>query len=157
MVVAETSPQENKNEVDDEILQLCCFFLGDLLCGINIQWVQEINRNLTLTRVPRSQNYVTGIMNLRGRIVTVINLGRKLELATSEIGNQSRVIIINHLGEYIGLLVDKIDDVVTVNNQDIAPPPANIENQKGKYFTGAYQKQNELISILDVEAVLAEE
>ncbi len=157
MATIATAPAGGNQETGSEVQQLCCFFLGDLLCGIDIRWVQEINRNQVFTRVPLAPAYVVGIMNLRGRIVTVINLGHKLELATGEMGPRSRVIIVNHNEEYIGLLVDRIDDVVAVADRDIAPPPANLEGRKGKYFTGACKKENELISILDVEAVLADE
>ena len=71
---------EEKVAAEDTI-QLACFVIDELLCGIDIKWVQEINRNLELTQVPLSPDYVVGIMNLRGRIVTVINLGKKLGLA----------------------------------------------------------------------------
>ncbi|MBW1644760.1 MAG: chemotaxis protein CheW [Deltaproteobacteria bacterium] len=157
MAVADTPHAGEASEFGDDSLQLCCFFLGDLLCGIDICWVQEINRNLSLTQVPLAPEYVMGIMNLRGRIVTVINLGRKLGLTPGTLGGRSRVIIVNHREEYIGLLVDRIDDVLTIDSRDIAPPPANMEDRKGKYFTGACKKGHELISILDVEAVLVEE
>ncbi|NLW81927.1 MAG: chemotaxis protein CheW, partial [Desulfovibrionales bacterium] len=62
-------------------VQLACFFIGSALCGIDINAIQEMNRQLEMTRVPQAPAYVLGIMNLRGRIVTIIDLGRKLGLA----------------------------------------------------------------------------
>ncbi len=137
--------------------QLACFVIDDLLCGIDIKWVQEINRNLELTQVPLAPDYVVGIMNLRGRIVTVINLGKKLGLSPCTMGSKSRVIIVDREDEYIGLLVDGIKDVVTIDASRITPPPANIAIDKGTFFSGAYKSQDSLISILDVEMVLVEE
>ena len=141
----------------DETIQLACFVIDELLCGIDIKWVQEINRNLKLTQVPLAPDYVLGIMNLRGRIVTVINLGKKLGLAPCAMGGKSRVIIVDRDDEYIGLLVDGIKDVISIAGSQITPPPANIDVQKGAFFSGACKLENALISILDVDAVLAEE
>lgn len=141
----------------EETIQLACFVIDELLCGIDITWVQEINRNLKLTQVPLAPDYVLGIMNLRGRIVTVINLGKKLGLAPCAMGGKSRVIIVDREDEYIGLLVDGIKEVVTISASQITPPPANIAIDKGTFFSGACKLQDALISILDLEAVLAEE
>ena len=140
-----------------ETMQLACFFIDELLCGIDIKWVQEINRNLDLTQVPLAPGYVVGIMNLRGRIVTVINLGKKLGLSPCKMGDRSRVIIVDRDDEYVGLLVDAIKDVVTISVSEITPPPANIDIEKGNFFSGACKLDDALISILDVEAVLAAE
>jgi purine-binding chemotaxis protein CheW len=143
--------------VAGDTIQLACFIIDELLCGIDIKWVQEINRNLELTQVPLAPDYVVGIMNLRGRIVTVINLGKKLGLAPCSMGGKSRVIIVDRDDEYIGLLVDGIKDVVTISASEITPPPANIDVDKGIFFSGACKLDDALISILDVGAVLAEE
>jgi len=150
-----------KKEISEEVtgddaFQVACFSINDLLCGVDINWVQEINQNLAVTKVPLAPDYVMGIMNLRGRIVTVINLGKKLGMPPCQLGGRSRVIIVNWNDEHIGLLVDQIKDVVTVVNRDIAPPPANLEGNKGRYFTGAYRHRDELIGILDVKTVFAE-
>ena len=141
----------------DETIQLACFVVDELLCGIDIKWVQEINRNLKLTQVPLAPDYVLGIMNLRGRIVTVINLGKKLGLVPCAMGGKSRGVIVDRDDEYIGLLVDGIKDVISIAGSQITPPPANIDVQKGTFFSGACKLENALISILDVDAVLAEE
>ena len=141
----------------DDARQLACFVIGDLLCGIDIKWVQEINRNLKLTQVPLAPDYVVGIMNLRGRIVTVINLGKKLGLPPCHMGTKGRVIIVDRNDEYIGLLVHGIKDVVNIDVSQITPPPANIAVDKGTFFSGACKVQDSLVSILDVKMVLAEE
>ncbi len=152
----QTSQAEAGKPAADDAMQLACFIIDELLYGIDIKWVQEINRNLDLTQVPLSPDYVVGIMNLRGRIVTVINLGKKLGLTPCSMGGKSRVIIVNYDDEYIGLLVDGIKDVVTIVASQITPPPANIDIQKGTFFSGACKLQDSLISILDVGAVLTE-
>jgi len=135
-------------------MQVTCFQIGDVLCGIDIQHVQEINKSMNITQVPLSQEYIKGIMNLRGDIVTVIDLGRKLEMAPVKIDEDSRITIVKWNDEFVGLLVDKIYDVITVKRQDVMPPPSNIKGAKGRYFQGVIKKDSDLIGILEIDAVL---
>lgn len=136
-------------------IKLCTFYVGDRPFGIDILKVREINRNQPITTVPRSQDFIVGIMNLRGRIVTVIDLSKKLGLSFIKPGRQSRTIIVNSHDEYIGLLVNRIGDVVPVQTRKVAPPPVNIDVLLGKYTEGVLKTEAGLIGILDVEAVLA--
>ena len=138
-------------------VQLSCFYIGSALCGIDINIIQEMNKQMEMTRVPQAPPFVLGIMNLRGRLVTIIDLGRKLGLAPSKVTETSRIIIVNSRDENIGLLVDKITDVVTAKWEDVEPTPSNIKGVKGKYFKGVYKSAKDLIAILDVEDVLIDD
>lgn len=138
-------------------VEMATFYVGDALFGMDILKVQEINKLLDMTEVPLAPDYVKGILNLRGQIVTVIDLGSKLELSENEMGNDTRNIIVNSNGEYIGLLVDRIGDVERTDEQRIEPPPANIGGIQGKYFEGVFKKENALIGILNVEEILKDE
>lgn len=138
-------------------LQMACFYVGSALCGIDIGVIQEMNRQMEMTRVPQAASYVLGIMNLRGRIVTIIDLGRKLGLTPSKTTEDSRVIIVNSRDENIGLLVDRVTDVITTKWEAIEPTPANIKGLKGKYFQGVFQTPKDLVAILDMEEVLADD
>ena len=147
---------DNK-QTGSKSVELATFYVGDSLCGMDILKVQEINKLLEMTEVPLAPDYVKGILNLRGQIVTVIDLGSKLKLADTETGGDTRNIIVNSNGEYIGLLVHKIGDVERTEVEDIEPPPANIGGIQGRYFEGVFKKENSLIGILNVEEVLKEE
>ena len=138
-------------------LQMSCFFVGSALCGIDINVIQEMNKQMEMTKVPQAPSYVLGIMNLRGRIVTIIDLGRKLGLSPSKMTETSRIIIVNSRDENIGLLVDRVTDVVTAKWEDVEPTPSNIKGVKGKYFQGVLKSSKDLIAVLDVEEVLADE
>ncbi|MGW8324547.1 MAG: chemotaxis protein CheW, partial [Desulfobacterales bacterium] len=127
------------------------------LCGMDILKVQEINKLIEMTRVPQAPDYVLGILNLRGEIVTIIDLGKKLGLKSTEISDKTRNIIVNSKGEHIGLMVEKISDVVQAKFEKIEAPPANIGGVQGKYFTGVLKTKDRLIGILDVGKVLEEE
>ena len=92
-----------------------------------------------------------------GEIVTIIDLGKKLGLKSTELNHKTRNIIVNSNGEHIGLMVEQISDVVQAEWEKVEPPPANIGNVQGKYFTGVFKTEDRLIGILDVEKVLKEE
>jgi len=147
----------NGNINDNKVKELSTFYIGDALCGMDILKIQEINKILEMTTVPKAPEYVKGILNLRGQIVTVIDLGKKLGLSSTKIGNETRNIIVDSNNEYIGLLVDKIGDVERTEGDEIEPPPANMGGVKGKYFEGVFKTEGILVGILNVEEILKEQ
>ena len=148
----------NQKFADNDTMQLSCFYLDETLFGVDIGLVQEINEDLTITRVPLSPDYVLGIMNLRGQIVSVIDQAKKIGFNSPGITKASRVIIVKSQNESIGLLVDKVTEVITVNKSSIDTPPSNIKGVHGKYFQGVIQTEDhELLALLDVEIVLEDE
>jgi purine-binding chemotaxis protein CheW len=142
------------SQLTKNIIELATFYVGDALCGMDILKVQEINKLMEMTRVPQSPDYMVGILNLRGQIVTIIDLGQKLGLGSVEISNESRNIIVNAPGEHVGLLVTKISDVVMADPDKIEQAPANMSGIQGSFFTGVYKTENKLIGILDIKEVL---
>jgi purine-binding chemotaxis protein CheW len=149
--------QSAQTEIHNDTVQLATFYIGEALCGMDILKVQEINKLIEMTRVPQSPEYVLGILNLRGEIVTIVDLGKKLRLKSTEMSDKTRNIIVNSNGEHIGLMVEKISDVIQAEWEKVEAPPANIGGVQGKYFTGVFKTEDRLIGILDVEKVLEEE
>ena len=143
-----------KNASTKNIIELATFYVGDALCGMDILKVQEINKLMEMTKVPQAPDYMIGILNLRGQIVTIIDLGQKLGLGKAELSNESRNIIVNAPGEHVGLLVTRISDVVMADPDKIEPAPANMSGMQGGFFTGVYKTENKLIGILDIKEVL---
>ncbi|MBW1895908.1 MAG: purine-binding chemotaxis protein CheW [Deltaproteobacteria bacterium] len=146
--------QAEEVKTNNDMVELTTFYVGDALCGMDILNVQEINKHMEMTKVPQAPDCVKGILNLRGQIVTIIDLGEKLGLATTELSEESRNIIVNSKGEYIGLMVQRIGDVVQADWETVESPPANIGGVQGKYFKGVFKTKNSLIGILDFEAIL---
>jgi purine-binding chemotaxis protein CheW len=146
-----------KNKLQNSNVELATFYVGDALCGMDILKVQEINKLMEMTKVPQAPEYVTGILNLRGQIVTIIDLGNKLGLTATDLNDSSRNIIVNSASEYIGLLVSRISDVVPADMDKVEKPPANIGGLQGTYFKGVFKTKDRLIGILDVDKVLAED
>jgi len=148
-----TDDKVTNAKVDKE---LATFYVGGALCGIDILNIQEINKHFEITKVPQSSDYVVGILNLRGKIVTIIDLGKKLQLSEIKRDKDSRNIIVNSKDEHIGLLVDSISDVVHCNHEDTEPSPSNLNGIKGKFFSGVLKTEDKLIGILNINEVLKE-
>jgi purine-binding chemotaxis protein CheW len=148
---------EIKSKVVLKGIEFSTFYVGGALCGIDILNIQEINKHFEITKVPQAYDYIEGILNLRGRIVTIIDLGKKLGLQPVIRNKDNRNIIVNSEDEHIGLLVDSISDVVIASRDDIEPAPSNIGGVKGKYFQGVLKTDKQLIGILDIAEVLKEQ
>jgi len=145
-----TTSSDGKN-----IVELATFYVGDALCGMDILKVQEINKLMQMTKVPQAPEYVLGILNLRGQIVTIIDLGKKLGLGETDISHDPRNIIVNSAGGHVGLLVRKISDVVSADMEKRERAPANMSGIQGEFFTGVFKTNDHLIGILNVDKVLS--
>lgn len=141
--------------VNKKIVELATFYIGDALCGMDILKIQEVNKLMQMTKVPQAPDYVLGILNLRGQIVTILDLGRKLGLGETDITQDPRNIIVNSAGGHVGLLVRKISDVVAVDMEKRETAPANMRGIQGEYFNGVYKTDKNLIGILNVDKVLS--
>lgn len=133
---------------------LATFWLDDLLLGIDIGIIREINRLVDITPVPDTPHVVRGVVNLRGDVVTVLDLRSILDLPGMAITSQSRLIILDSGEERIGLLVDRVSDVVSVSSDLEEPLPANVGGIDSRYFQSVYKLETELLVVLDVEAAL---
>lgn len=146
---------EAQQTASKTIVELATFYVGEALCGMDILKVQEINKLMKMTKVPQAPEYVLGILNLRGQIVTIIDLGKKLGLGETDISLDPRNIIVNSSGGYIGLLVKRIGDVVEADMEKLEAAPANMSGIQGEFFTGVYKTSSSLIGILDINKVLS--
>lgn len=134
--------------------QFATFYVGDLLLGVDIRHVQEINRQLDVTPVPNAPPHVRGVINLRGEVATVLNLRTVLGLPQEEPTTDTRNLIVHSDDESIGLWVDRIGDILTVSPDAIAPPPANVDGVDGRFFRGVHTMDTDIVVLLDVDQVL---
>ncbi len=140
---------------DTATSQYVSFYLGNLLLGLPIHQVQEINRHLDVTRVPHAAYMVRGVINLRGEVVTVIDLPQVLGLAPAEITRSSRNVIVHHGDQLIGLMVDDVADILEIHKKEITAPPANVSGVDGKFFKGVYTTTDDIVVILDLQETLS--
>lgn len=151
------------------------FRLGDQLFGVDVLQVREVNQQLDLTVVPLAAEHICGLINLRGQIVTVFDLGTRIGREARDIGRESHVVVLKtddelaalrartgrtDLGschDAVGLLVDAVGDVVEVDETDIEPPPANLHGVDSRYLNGVVKLEQELLTLLDVKELVAEQ
>ena len=141
----------------DQAMLVSTFWLGDAVFGVDTARVQEVVRVGDITAVRGAAPYVLGIMNLRGRIATVIDLALKLGIPRAEMDASSRIFIADWRSEPVGLVVDRVADVIEMDRADLSPPPENLRGVKGQHLMGVSQAGGRLTALLDLEAVLASE
>ena len=141
----------------DEIQLASTFNIGNALLGISALHIQEIIKVADITEVPHAPDYILGILNLRGRIVTIIDLGVRLALGACRICDLSRIIIIDDRTESVGLLVDQVADVIAVDPDAVQPAPVNLNSVQGNFFESVYHSADGLVGLLNVEAILNHE
>jgi len=151
-----TATLEVDQEVETSEKQFATFYVGNILLGVDIRQVQEINRQLSVTEVPHAPDYVRGVINLRGEVTTVVDLRTILSLPREDVGRESRNLIVNSQGESIGLLVDRISDILTLRSDQISPPPSNVDGVQGRFLSGVHTLDTEILVILNIEEVLGE-
>lgn len=133
------------------------FYIGATLLGVNAMDVQEVVQLNILTPVHRADDYIAGIINLRGQIVTVVDLRRRLEIDARGVYKALDIFIVSSQGENIGLLVGEAADVIPADLDDLDPLPANMNKTQQKYLQGICQNDTRPIAILNVDALLTME
>jgi purine-binding chemotaxis protein CheW len=136
-------------------LQLATFYVDALCLALEIDQIQEILRTANLTHVPYAPQEVVGVINLRGEVTTVIDLRLVLGMPPAPSGVQPRTLIVRSQGESIGLMVDRVADIMTVTAKSIVPPPPNVASVDGRFLRGVYPKSDQIIVVLDLEATLS--
>lgn len=136
-------------------MSLLVFHLGKTACAIDVRMVQEVNRRLEVTRVPLAPAFVRGVGNLRGQIITVVDLARKLGIDPLEDGERQKTIIICLENEWLGLSVDRVGDVLRASPEMTEGPPANIGSAQGRYFSAIVKTREQLIGVLNVVEALS--
>lgn len=143
-----------KSSGSSEILQLVTFTLGSEEYAVDILKVQEINRMKEITRVPNSPSYVEGVINLRGKVIPVVNLRKKFGLAERESDEQSRIMIMDIQGITMGLVVDSVSEVLRVPANIVEPTPPMASNISTEFIKGIAKLEDRLIILLDMDRLL---
>ena len=131
--------------------QYCSFRLAHLTFGVEVDRVQEVMRAQALTPVPLANPVVQGLINLRGQIVTALDLRRRLDLPEREADEQAMNIVVRTSAGELSLLVDEIGDVVDVDDESFEGPPETLEGVARELITGAYKLDDLLLLVLDTD------
>ena len=144
---------EKNDTIVDQELQLVIFRLAQEEYGLPITKVQEINRLVPITKLPQTPLFMEGIINLRGRIIPVIDLRKRFGLALSEHNEDSRIIIVEVSGQTVGVIVDAVAEVVRIAAASIEPPPPAFILD-AKYIQGVGKLGDRLLILLEIDQIL---
>lgn len=144
------SKHTNNQIIDQYII----FNLGEEEYAIPISIVEEIVKISSLIKVPKSKSYFAGIMDIRGKVVRMIDLAKRLGIKVTEEKVADRAIVIKIGGKSVGIIVDKVSHVVTFPQNQIDPPPPSVKGISSRYIIGVGKKDNRFIILIDIEKIL---
>ncbi len=134
--------------------QLCTFYLDGQLFGVDAQSVQEVIRYQVMTRVPKAPSAVSGLINLRGRIVTAIDLRTRLGIKPRAADTLPMNVVVHNDEGAVSLLVDQIGDVIEVEAENFETPPDTLQGPSRKLVKGAYKLDGHLLLLLDCDVAV---
>lgn len=138
----------------DELLQLVSFNIGSEGFGIDILKVREINRMVDITRVPQAPHYVEGVINLRGKVIPIIDLRKRFNLETREYDKNTRIVVVDILGHITGVVVDAVSEVLRLPAGTIESTPEIVTGVSSEYIKGVAKLEGRLLILLDLSKVI---
>jgi purine-binding chemotaxis protein CheW len=136
-------------------LQLVTFSIGGEEFGVEILKVQEIVRSMEMTRVPNAPDFVEGVVNLRGRVIPIIDMRKRFGLERKEHDSRTRIIVIDMNGVVTGFVVDSVSEVLRLPRNTIEPPPPVVAGIESEYISGVGKLEDRLLILLDMDSLLS--
>jgi purine-binding chemotaxis protein CheW len=144
------------NDRSDNILQLVTFVLNGEEYGIDILTVQEILRMVEITGIPRSPEFIDGVINLRGRVIPVVNLRKKFGLGGESKGIE-KIMVVNVNDLTAGIVVDSVSEVLRLKESNVEEAPAMVTGGNTEYIKGVGKLEDRLVILIDVEKLVSNE
>jgi purine-binding chemotaxis protein CheW len=141
----------------EELLQLVSFNIGGEEFGVDILQVQEINRMMEVTRVPNAREYVDGVINLRGKVIPIIDLRCRFGMERKGHDKHTRIVVVELSRKIVGFVVDAVREVLRIPRSVTEPPPSIGGRVNEEYITGVGKLEDRLLILLDLEKVLGSE
>ena len=148
---------EYEKKQDDELLQLVTFGIGGEEFGVDILRVQEIIRTMEITKVPRALVFVEGVINLRGKVIPIIDLRRRFGLPSRKHDKHTRIIVIELYDIIVGFVVDSVSEVLRIPASTVEPPPPVVSGVEAEYIRGVGKLQDRLLILIDLDRLLSTE
>ena len=136
-------------------MQLVVFELGDESYGVDISRVQDINRMQEITEIPHAPESVVGVINLRGRVIPVIDLRKRFGLPEAVHTKDTRIVVVHLEGNLIGVIVDAVSQVLRIPTDIVEPPSPVLAGVDSKYLRGIAKLDDRLVILLDLDFVLS--
>lgn len=137
-------------------LQMVVFKLGQEEYGIPITQVQEINRLTSPTKIPNSPAFVEGVINLRGKIIPILDLRKRFGLAQVDYSEESRIVVVEIGGNTVGVTVDSVNEVLRLPSANIEPTPSIVAGIGAEYLNGVGKINDRLLILLDLNKILSQ-
>jgi purine-binding chemotaxis protein CheW len=137
-----------------DILQLVTFNLANEEFGVDITRVQEINRMMDITKIPNAPEFIEGVVNLRGKIVPVVDLRKKLGFPEKEHDKSTRIMVVEVNGMVLGFIVDSVSEVLRIPESTIEPPPSLVGGVESDYLNGVGKLDDRLLLLINLEKVI---
>ncbi len=138
-----------------QLLQLVSFHIEEEEFAVDILNIQGINRMMNITRVPNTPAFVEGIINLRGQVIPVVNLRKRLGFPPKEPDKATRIIVVEIGKRVIGFIVDSVNEVLRISSSITEPPPPMVAGIDSEYITAVGKLDDRLLILLDLEKVLS--
>ena len=148
---------QQQENIDDKEIQWVTFHIDNEVYGITVMQVMEVLRYVDLTPVPGAPDYVLGIINLRGNVVTVIDTRKRFSLPSKEVDDMSRIVIIESEGQVLGMLVDCVAEVVYLRESEIEMAPNVGNEESSRFIQGVHSDGDTLLILVDVNKLLTGE
>jgi len=142
---------------DAELMQLVTFSIGEEEFGVDILKVQEIIRMMEITKVPRAPEFVEGVINLRGKVIPIIDLRRRFGLLARGHDKNTRIIVIEINNMIVGFVVDSVSEVLRIPFSTVEPPPPVVSGTESEYISGVGKLEDRLLILLDLDRLLSHE
>lgn len=149
--ITNTMPRDEAYEGTGEVLQLVSFQLGPEEYAIDILGVQEIIRIVEITHVPNAPHFVEGVVNLRGKVIPIINLRTRLGLSSVEPTKDTRIVVVEVAHLILGFIVDSVEEVLRLPSEFIEPPPSTGRGGADDFHKGVGRVEGRLLILLDLE------
>jgi len=149
--------EESLKKQDAELLQLVTFSIGEEEFGVDILSVQEIIRMMDITKVPRAPDFVEGVINLRGKVIPIIDLRKRFGLSTRDHDKHTRIIVIEINNMIVGFVVDSVSEVLRIPASTVEPPPPVVSGLESEYISGVGKLEDRLLILLDLNKLLSGE
>lgn len=154
-MATESKAQTEQDSVDiSGELQLVSFNIGTEEFGVDILKVQEINRMVDITKVPQAPGYVEGVINLRGKVIPIIDLRKRFSLELKEADKNTRIVVVDIGGNILGMIVDSVSEVLRLPANTIEPPPELVTGINSEYISGVAKLEDRLLIFLDLSKVV---
>lgn len=149
--------EETQKKQDAELLQLVTFSIGEEEFGVDILKVQEIIRTMEITKVPRAPDFVEGVINLRGKVIPIIDLRKRFGLSARGHDKHTRIIVIEINNMIVGFVVDSVSEVLRIPASTVEPPPPVVSGLESEYISGVGKLEDRLLILLDLNRLLSNE